>query len=168
MGRPTKLTPEVQARIVEAIAGGNYLATACAYAGLSYETFRLWMERGRKESTGRYHVFVVAVTRAELEAEATMLEMWRKHMPQDYRAIRDFLERRHPDRWRANRKPGEDSAAMATLALEEARLRVEKLKAEIAKLTGTQDDPQEDDGFLDALNASASRVWGNNDSQDEV
>jgi len=28
-----------------------------------------------------------------------MVALWQKHMPEDYRAIRDFLERRYPDRW---------------------------------------------------------------------
>ncbi len=28
-----------------------------------------------------------------------MVAQWQKHMPEDYRAIRDFLERRYPDRW---------------------------------------------------------------------
>jgi len=28
-----------------------------------------------------------------------MVAQWQKHMPEDYRAIRDFLERRYPERW---------------------------------------------------------------------
>lgn len=48
------------------------------------------------------------------------------------------------------------------------RLRMEKLKAEIAKLTGTGgDDDEADDGFLDALSAEAEAVWGGEDDGEE-
>jgi transposase len=98
-GRPTKLTPEVQSRIVEAIQAGNYYEAACGYAGVHYATFRRWIQRGEKAKSGRYREFYEAVTRAETNAEVRMVAQWQKHMPEDYRAIRDFLERRHPQRW---------------------------------------------------------------------
>lgn len=42
------------------------------------------------------------------------------------------------------------------------RLRIEKLRAEIAKITGEGDgDDVEDDGFIDALKGRGSEVWGN-------
>ena len=51
---------------------------------------------------------------------------------------------------------------------EEARLRVEKLRAEVAKLTGTGGDADEtDDGFLDALSAEAEAVWDGEDDDGE-
>ena len=33
-GRPTKLTPEVQKKIVDALSAGNYFEVACEYAGI--------------------------------------------------------------------------------------------------------------------------------------
>jgi transposase len=99
MGRPSKLTPEVQERICQAIRAGNYYEAACAYAGIGYSTFRAWMIKGEKAKSGKYREFMEAVTRAEHEAEARMVALWQKHMPEDYRAIRDFLERRYPERW---------------------------------------------------------------------
>jgi len=33
MGRPSKLTPEVQERLRQAIRAGNYYEAVCAYAG---------------------------------------------------------------------------------------------------------------------------------------
>ena len=48
-GRPTKLTPQVQAKIVQAIVGGNDITVAAAYAGIGESTFYAWLERGRKE-----------------------------------------------------------------------------------------------------------------------
>ncbi len=99
MARPSKLTPEVQHRLTEAIRAGNYYEAACGFAGIHYSTFRNWMIRGEKAKSGKYKKFFEAVTRAELEAEVRMVAQWQKHMPEDYRAIRDFLERRHPERW---------------------------------------------------------------------
>lgn len=99
MARPSKLTLEVQKRLTEAIKAGNYYEAACGFAGIGYSTFRRWMLRGEKAKSGKYRQFWEAVTRAELEAEVRMVAQWQKHMPEDYRAIRDFLERRFPDRW---------------------------------------------------------------------
>lgn len=45
------------------------------------------------------------------------------------------------------------------------RLRVEKLRAEVAKLTGTSDAPENDDGFLDALSSDASGIWEDADEE---
>ena len=99
MGRPTKLTPEVIKRLTEAIRAGNYYEAACAYAGIHYSTFRKWMQKGETAKSGKFREFFEAVMRAEYEAEVRMVALWQKHMPEDYRAIRDFLERRYPDRW---------------------------------------------------------------------
>ena len=47
-GRPSKLTPEVQEKIVTAIRAGNYAQVAAVYAGIGERTFYRWMERGEK------------------------------------------------------------------------------------------------------------------------
>lgn len=98
-GRPSKLTPEVKARLVQAIEAGNYYEAACGYAGITYTTFRNWMIKGENAKSGMYREFFEAITRAETVAEVRMVAQWQQHMPEDYRAIRDFLERRFPDRW---------------------------------------------------------------------
>lgn len=98
-GRPSKLTPDVVQRLVKAIEAGNYYEAACAYAGISYGTFRRWMVDGENATRGKYRDFYEAITRAEQTAEVRMVAQWQQHMPMDYRAIRDFLERRFPQRW---------------------------------------------------------------------
>ncbi len=98
-GRPSKLTSEVKARLVQAIEAGNYYEAACGYAGITYTTFRNWMIKGENAKSGKYREFFEAITRAETVAEVRMVAQWQQHMPEDYRAIRDFLERRFPDRW---------------------------------------------------------------------
>lgn len=104
MARPTKLTPELQERLTEAIRAGNYYEAACGYAGIHYSTFRRWMDTGERAKSGKFREFYEAVTRAEQEAEVRMVAQWQKHMPEDYRAIRDFLERRYPERWARQNK----------------------------------------------------------------
>ena len=106
------MTPEVQKRICDAIRAGNYYQAACAYAGIGYSTFRRWMTMGEEAKRGKYREFWEAVTRAELEAEARLVAQWQQHMPNDYRAIRDFLERRFPERW------GKAAQASATVRVD--------------------------------------------------
>ncbi len=99
MGRPSKLTPERQARLVEAIASGHYYETACRLAGIHYANFRQWMIKGEAEESGKYREFYEAITHAEAEAEDHAIQQWQQAMPTDWRAAQMFLERRHPDRW---------------------------------------------------------------------
>ncbi|MFY9134057.1 MAG: hypothetical protein WBL79_02815 [Bacillota bacterium] len=93
------MTSEVKARLVQAIEAGNYYEAACGYAGITYTTFRNWMIKGENAKSGTYREFFEAITRAETVAEVRMVAQWQQHMPEDYRAIRDFLERRFPERW---------------------------------------------------------------------
>lgn len=99
MARPTKLTPDVQKRLVDAISAGSYFEPACAYAGIAYSTFRTWMERGAQEDGGPYHDLAVAMAEAEGRAEVRLVGLLNKAMPEDWRAIIAFLERRYPARW---------------------------------------------------------------------
>lgn len=102
-GRPTALTPEVQDRIVAAIAAGNYYDAAAAYGGVSYDAFNEWMNRGL-QGDGIYVGFRQAILRAEAECEATVVAQWRQRCPRDWRAARDFLARRFANRWAARER----------------------------------------------------------------
>lgn len=53
MGRPTKLDPDRQKRIVDAIRTGNYFDTAVALAGISRATAYGWLTRGEAERDRR-------------------------------------------------------------------------------------------------------------------
>jgi len=64
VGRPPKLTPEVQGRITNAIAAGSYIETAAAYAGISKETLYDWLKTGAKAKTGKHKEFSDAVKKA--------------------------------------------------------------------------------------------------------
>lgn len=111
-GRNSKLTPDVQGRIVEALKHGNYQDAAAAYAGISEATFHNWMNRGREESrrladgekpTTRetpYLEFLEAVEKARSEAEVRNV-MYIQRAAQDgtWQAAAWFLERSHPRKW---------------------------------------------------------------------
>jgi hypothetical protein len=99
MARPSKLTPEVEKKIIDAIRTGNYYEAACAYAGINYTTFYRWMEKGEKAKSGKFCKFCKAVKQAEGDAEARIVYQWASKTPEDWRAAQAFLERRYPERW---------------------------------------------------------------------
>ena len=107
-GRKTKLTPEVQDKIVGAIRAGNYAAIAAEYAGITESCFYLWLRRGRAEGRGLYFQFLQAVKEAEREAEVRAVAIVQKHMGDNWTAAMTFLERKFPQRWgRRDRTPVE-------------------------------------------------------------
>jgi len=82
-GRPegtTKLTPEIQAVIVDAIRVGNYVEAAAACAGIHKQTFYGWLHRGAnaKEGDDIYRDFLDAVSRAMAESESVAVEAIRQ------------------------------------------------------------------------------------------
>ena len=98
-GQRDKLTPQRQQALVDRIKAGAHYETAAKSAGIGYVTFRRWMMRGETAESGRFRDFYDAITQAEHEAELRAIATWVQQMPQDWRAARDFLERRFPDRW---------------------------------------------------------------------
>jgi hypothetical protein len=70
VGRRSKLTPEVQEKIVQALAAGNYFEVACRYVGIDPRTGLEWLQRGRgehphREQTALYAQFAHAVMHAQ-------------------------------------------------------------------------------------------------------
>jgi transposase len=105
---PLIANPEIRKKLLDAIRAGNYYLPACASAGLSYDAFHRALQRGeRAEAAGEtdnvYAVFRREVLQAEAEAEIEVVRMWRDQCPEEWQASRDFLARRHPERW-ANRE----------------------------------------------------------------
>lgn len=99
VGRPTKFTPETKKKLLDAIRMGNYREPSCAFAGISVSTFYAWLEKGKRQKEGQFVEFLEAVKHAEAEAEVRMVAQWQAHIPRDWRAARDFLARRYPERW---------------------------------------------------------------------
>ncbi|OGG56630.1 MAG: hypothetical protein A3F84_08380 [Candidatus Handelsmanbacteria bacterium RIFCSPLOWO2_12_FULL_64_10] len=69
-GRPSKLNPALQKRIVQAIRRGCYVETAAALAGLHKDTFYAWLKKGAQEDGEKiYRDFSAAVEKALAESE---------------------------------------------------------------------------------------------------
>ena len=96
------------------------------------------MQKGETAKSGKFREFFEAVTRAEYEVEVRMVALWQKHMPEDYRAIRDFLERRYPDRW--------------------GHKRLYYVKYEVARLSGGSEGDTAIKDFLKAVKPSEEDI----------
>lgn len=108
-------------RFIAAMRIGNYIHVACAFAGISTQTWKNWNARAREHHVNEfeepdwddipaqeqpYVAFVSAVTRAEAESEVELVGVVRKvgkgndKQPADWRAAMALLSRRHAGRWR--------------------------------------------------------------------
>lgn len=179
-GRPTKLTDETAARIVQVVRAGNYLQVAAQFAGVGRSTLQGWLQRGRVAQAAadrgetidpverRYLDFLGAVSQAEVNAEVVAATAWRSRVTEDWRAARDFLRYRVPDRWRA--------VTTVNLRPEEAEQRIEAAVAEVLGAlgadTGTPDlgtDTTGDllDELVADLNLGPPRARPEPDDEDE-
>ena len=110
----TKLTPELQALVVEALNSGNYIETAAAYAGIHEATMYRWLERGRIERTRMsddedavpdpeetpYREFCEAVEKTRANSEVRSLALIQKAaMEGTWSAAAWYLERSYPRKW---------------------------------------------------------------------
>jgi len=103
-GRPSKLTPAVQASICAAVRAGNFLEVAAEAAGVSRATVFEWIARGEGRDAQRrrdrvYADFADAIRQANAEAEIRAVTAWTEQARHDWRATAAFLARRWPERW---------------------------------------------------------------------
>jgi hypothetical protein len=99
MARKTKLTPQVQGRIVQAIRSGNYANVAARYAGIDERSYFGWMQRGEREGSGIYFQFFLAIKDAESAAEVEAVAQVRLAARESWQAAMTWLERKFPERW---------------------------------------------------------------------
>lgn len=102
MGRKTKLTPELQTKICDIIAQGNYISTACLACGISERAYFSWMSKGEKgngSSEGIYKQFVRAVKKAEAQAQSELVGTIKKASKTTWQASAWLLERKQPGMW---------------------------------------------------------------------
>ena len=109
MGRPTKLTPEIQGKICDAIRVGATREIAARAAGISKSTLCDWIRRGRDArerlskngARGRkrekpFLDFLDALEQAEAEGEVEHLN---KIASEGAPGSKWILSRRHAERW---------------------------------------------------------------------
>jgi len=100
MGRRTKLTPDLQDRLLGLIRQGNYIDTACKLVGLDRTVIYDWLKRGSKDDPEEpYTSFALAFWEAEGEAEKNVLAIIDKAAAVDWKAAAWKIERRWPERW---------------------------------------------------------------------
>ena len=92
MSRPTKLTPQVETAILDALRRGNTRTAAFEAAGVHRSKIPIWM--------ARFATFRDALTRAEAEAEVTATGVLHDaYEAGDWRAAFAWLERRRHAEW---------------------------------------------------------------------
>ena len=94
-GRPTKLKPSVQRKIVDAVSRGTPLSSAAAAAGISSSCVKKWMKWGREGKEG-YVAFEAAVTRAREAAIDVYVQRVNDAAENDHRAAAWMLARLDP------------------------------------------------------------------------
>lgn len=96
MARKSKLTPETQKRITDAIRVGATYELAAQYGGVAYNTFNEWMKAGEAADTGNKREFYDAVKSAEGEAAIKWLAVIDRAAAEQWQAAAWKLERRYP------------------------------------------------------------------------
>ena len=92
-------TPETREKILGALRAGNYRVAACKFAGISDETFRVWINAGKRGDPGGYVEFLEQVKQAEAQAEASLVATIRKAAGDHWQAAAWLLERKFVTRW---------------------------------------------------------------------
>lgn len=98
MGRTTILTETIQARMVQAIEGGNYAPTAAEYAGIGVSTHYDWLKKG-ESGESPYAEYLEAIKKAEAVAEVRNVTLIQNAAANTWTAAAWYLERKHWDRW---------------------------------------------------------------------
>ena len=113
MGRPSKLTPEVQRKLVGLTRAGIYLTSSAPFVGVTRPTVRSWIRRGEAElarvdageppdeAEQPYAEFAVEMMQAKAYANvADMAVITHAAKTDPYWAMRRY-RLRHPERFRA-------------------------------------------------------------------
>ena len=78
MGRKTKLTPDVEEDICQAVSLGLTYRDAALLVGVTDRSIHGWIERGRKSKSGIYFRFFHKLEAAKVKMKATYAEAIRK------------------------------------------------------------------------------------------
>lgn len=96
MPRKTKLTQEIQNKIIQAIQAGATYDLCAQYAGISPATFYSWMKQGREGKDKTKIEFLENIKRAESRGAIANLGLIQKAATDgDWKASAWLLERRH-------------------------------------------------------------------------
>ena len=100
VGRKTKLDEKRLKKVVDGITAGLPYDTACALAGITYQTFLNWMRAGEAAESGKFFEFFEEVKKAEAIAESVHIANIKNAGKSGvWQADAWMLERRHPEKW---------------------------------------------------------------------
>jgi len=99
MARKRKLTPAMTAKLVKALKSGITASAACSIVGIANKTYYEWLKKGREGNGDIYEKFLIAIEKANAEAEKAMLDIITNHSVKHWQAAAWVLERRFRDRW---------------------------------------------------------------------
>ena len=103
MARPSKLTPEAKASIVEAILHGCTYKDSAEAAGISYDTFNEWMKAGEEAKKGAFFEFSEAVKAANAQCAVNFTRVIQTAAAKgDARYALEWLKRRRRSEWGDN------------------------------------------------------------------
>lgn len=142
MGRASKLTPETQERIIQAVRTGNYIEVAAQYAGISKTTLYRWLEQADDpDADDIYREFRDALESARAQAEVRNVALIQRAADEGtWQASAWYLERTAWQRWgRRTMVSGEDGGPVRVEVSAKDSLR-EKLEAMLARSESDADD----------------------------
>ena len=103
MARPSKLTPDTHAVIVESILHGATYKDAAEAAGVNYDTFNEWMRAGADGKAGKFSEFFGAIRKAEAQCRLNMTRVIQSAAAKgDWKAAEAYLRRRDRANWGDN------------------------------------------------------------------
>ena len=94
----TKLTPELQKKLIKCIRAGSYIVVACRAVGISEFAFYDWIKKGKK-GIEPYTKFTKSVRQAQARGELKIYSEIRSQVKKDWRAGMEILARKYPQRW---------------------------------------------------------------------
>lgn len=105
MTRPIALTPDRQEKLLEAIRAGNYIQTACTYAGISKQTYYNWKHTAETPDAPEWAVDLFdAIENARAQAEVRNVALIQRAATTQWQAAAWWLERSFPQQFgRINR-----------------------------------------------------------------
>lgn len=107
-GRPTKLTEETKATLLQGIQAGLPYELSCNAAGVSYRAFRNWVLKGEKAQSGEYFQLVQDLKIAEGQGATRLIGLIQRSANEgQWQAGAWILERRYPQYYSRNPHPEE-------------------------------------------------------------
>ena len=94
----TKLTPELQKKLIKYIQGGSYIVVACRAVGIAEKTFYEWIKKGEK-GIEPYSKLSKSIRQAQAIGELKIFSEIRSQVKNDWRAGMEILARKYPQRW---------------------------------------------------------------------